>query len=186
MDECMNAAECMTIEEKRLKTESDTAWYAELYADYVKPVYRYIWTRVGKSREIAEDLAQETFLRIWKYLPLIAKKSVNMPGYVYRVAHNLVISYYRKKKEIPLDEKSNEIPIEIVSAIENGFELEAMWKTAEQLPETERTALALRYREGLEMEEIAHRLGKSTNAIKIILSRARKNLSQKNNKENSV
>ena len=181
----MNAAECMSIEEKRLKTENDTIWYAGLYADYVKPVYRYIWTRVGKSREIAEDLVQETFLRVWKYLPFIAKKSVNMPGYVYRVAHNLVVSYYRRKKEIPLDEKANEIPIEIVSAIERGFELEAMWKAAEQLPETERAVLTLRYREGLEIEEIARRLGKSKNAVKIILSRARKDLSQKVTKTDS-
>ena len=71
-------------------------------------------------------------------------------------------------------------------AVERGFELDAMWKATEQLPETERAVLAFRYREGLEIEEIARRLGKSKNAVKIILSRARKDLSQKVAKTDSA
>src|ERR1700735_5250017 len=87
------------------------AAFAEIYDLYFKKIYRFIFFRVG-HKETAEDLAEEVFLKAFSKI-----SSVNEPaafeGWLYQIARNLVIDYYRQKKlTVALDEIENTLEYE--------------------------------------------------------------------------
>src|SRR5512136_3095853 len=73
----------------------DTEAFAQIYDALVKPIYRYIYYRVEEA--IAEDLTEDTFLKMWQNLGKYKKRSTPFPSCPFRIAHNLVVDHYRKK-----------------------------------------------------------------------------------------
>ena len=77
-----------------------------LYQEYVTPIYRYIYFRVGRADQ-TEDLTQEVFLRVLKKIGSYRYKGKPFKSWLFRIAHNLVIDHYRQTKKsgvIPLTE----------------------------------------------------------------------------------
>ncbi len=103
----------MNIEDESRQTEllkfaveGDKQAFGLLYEKYLDEIYRFAYYKVGDSM-LAEDITEETFLKTWESLPkLYAKgqKMGNFRAWLYRIAHNLVIDYYRKKKPEQLGE----------------------------------------------------------------------------------
>lgn len=76
-----------------------------LYQEYVNPIYRYIYVRVGNHTEQSEDLTQEVFLKAIKYIERYRYNGKPFVSWLFQIAHNLVIDYYRqvnKGRCIPL------------------------------------------------------------------------------------
>src|SRR3989344_3747748 len=85
----------MSVEDEKKKTILDA------YEGLGDALYRHCFFRVfNKSR--AEELVQETFLRAWQYINEV-KDVEHMRAFLYRIANNLIIDNYRKKKEESLD-----------------------------------------------------------------------------------
>ena len=80
-------------------TTNDT--FLTAYDKYADAIYRHCFFRVF-SKEKAEELTQETFMRTWQYLE-DGKEVLNLRAFLYRVANNLIIDHSRKKKEERLD-----------------------------------------------------------------------------------
>ena len=175
-------ANIMSIEDKKLisQAQEDEQAYEKLYQKYTRKIYAYFWYRVGHHKETAEDLTQETFLLAFRDIKRFEFRGYSYFSYLLRVAHNLLVNYYRKAKPLPLPE-IEKLPAEFtedVHDIEQRVDSLTIWKAMEEMPINEQNALILFYWDDLPVREISEIMGKSENAVKLLLSRGRKRLAQ--------
>lgn len=163
---------------KRAKANSQV--FEELYKKYADKVYNYFWYRTGHQKDVAEDLMQETFFRAFKHLDRFQIRGYSYLTYLLTIAHNVLVNYYRSHQLIPLSQLGDDIdipvPAEITDTLERKMEAERLWKAVQTLSRTERDVLLMRYQDEKPIKDISRIMGKSENAIKLILSRARKKL----------
>lgn len=157
------------------RAQENPAEFGALYNKYVKKIYNYFWFRVGHDNETAEDLMQETFLRAFRDLRRYKTNETSYFSYLLTIAHNLLVNYYRIPRPIPL-EAVGDVPYDVVKDIQGKFAAETLWRAVQQLPLPEKNTLIMFYREELPIREISRVMGKSENAVKLVLSRARKKL----------
>lgn len=150
--------------------------FEALYKRYINKIYNYFWYRVGHNPDVAEDLAQETFVRAYQALPRFKVTGTPYLSYLLTIAHNLLVNYYRSPKPISIEATGVDVPEEIWSDIETRDHIRSLWRAIQQLSSNEQDILYLKYRRGLKNSEIADIVGKSENAVKLTLSRARKKL----------
>jgi len=94
----------------QLKTK-DPKVFGRFYDEYVKKIYRFVYFKVS-SKEEAEDLTAESFLRVWEQI--FANKEIeNLNAFTYQVARNLVIDHYRKKAQQPMVSDGEEMILQI-------------------------------------------------------------------------
>ena len=161
------------------RAQADPREFAALYQKYALKVYNYFFFRVPeKAKETAEDLTQETFLRAFEDLPRFERRGFSYLTYLLTIAHNILINYYKKHKELSLDAMGggDEIADESNAEDDRAEARELLWRAIQELPLKEKDLLLLRYHKGLSIREVAHVVKKSENAIKLALARARKSI----------
>ena len=139
---------------------------ARLVEAHGQAVYRLAYARTG-SREDAEDITQETFLRLVRASPAF-RDEAHCRAWLLHVAMNCTQSLFRRpgrRKDLPLEEAANAAAPEG----ERGDVLEAVLA----LPEQYRAPVHLFYYEELTVEQIAKILGLREGAVRTRLSRAR-------------
>ena len=144
----------------------DTQTAARLVAEHSQAVYRLAYVRTG-SREDAEDIVQETLLRLVRAEPELLD-SAHQRAWLLRVAANCVTDLRRsawKRHTRPLED-ARDLP---APDEPEGGVLEAVLT----LPERYRTVVHLYYYEDLSTAEIAQVLGIRRGAVTTRLSRAR-------------
>ena len=159
--------------------QGDSSAFSKLYNHYLTPIFRFVYFRV-RSSEDAEDLSQHIFLKVWGALPEFGREGTSFSAWLYRIARNTVIDYWRKKKDIPLDpvspifhnqrDLSND-PNQQAALKEDA---EFLRSSLHILKEDQQTVLTLKFLEGLSNAEIAEIMQKSEGAIRQIQSRALK------------
>ena len=142
--------------------------FSKIYDKYVAKIYRFIFLKVN-SKETAQDLTSETFLRGWeayKQKPTNnGQRAIENPqAFLYRIAKNLVIDYYREKGKIQLvPTESNPIADPQINleekAIQNS-DLELVKKAIFHLKDDYQDAVIWYYLEGFSIPEIAKFLDK--------------------------
>jgi RNA polymerase sigma-70 factor (ECF subfamily) len=165
--------------------------YRELLGRYQRPVFSLVY-RMVRDRELAEDIAQETFVKVFNHLGSYNPK-YKFSSWIFKIASNLAIDHLRKKEPetISLDgsrnaqtaeqmeatritvESRDETPEEFVMARELGAEIEVA--IGELRPEY-RTAVLLRHVEGRPYEEIAEIMDIPLGTVKTYIHRARTEL----------
>lgn len=167
----------------RIRTLGDKKAYGELYDNYTVSIYRFIFFKVSSVEE-AEDLTSETFLKTWNYLidQEKASKIDAFRPFIYKVARNLVIDYYRQRvEEVSLEgnqiDKTDESK-DIRLKVELDKQLEDIEKGLRQLKEEYREVIILKYIEDLNTSEIAEIIGKSKNTTRVLAHRAIKALKE--------
>lgn len=156
--------------------QQDKEQFNVLYTKYIDKIYNYFWYRVGHDRDVAEDLAQETFVRAYKALPRFKVTGKPYLSYLLSIAHNLLVNYYRSPKPISIEATGVDVPEEIWSKIETKDNIRSIWRAIQQLSSNEKDILYLKYQKGYKVREIAEIVGKSENAVKLTLSRVQKKL----------
>lgn len=144
---------------------------AHLVERYGTMVYRLAYARTG-SREDAEDITQETFLRLVRAAPDFREEE-HCKAWLLRVAANCAGDLHRspwRRRVVPLEEAGKMSAPELESG--------DMGEVLLALPEDYRVVVHLYYYEEMSTEEIAHVLGKRKGSIRTRLSRARKRLRQ--------
>lgn len=153
--------------------KGDTSAFVGIYDELVKPVYRYIYYRVDSS--IAEDLTEETFLKVWQNLKKYKKGKNPFSSWVFRIAHNLVVDYYRKNRytgeinETMADPQESNNPFRITEIKIDQIRLR---KIIRRLPDNYQHVIILKYINELDNSEIAAAIGKSEGAVRTIQFRA--------------
>ncbi|UCG25168.1 MAG: sigma-70 family RNA polymerase sigma factor [Chloroflexota bacterium] len=77
----------------------DAAAFGDLYERYLDAIYHYVFYRVG-GREEAEDLTEAIFLRVWQALDKNPPREAPFRLWLYRIAHNVIVDHYRKRKDL--------------------------------------------------------------------------------------
>ncbi len=165
----------------KLRVRKDPDAFGDLYDEYADKIYRFVYFKVS-SKEEAEDITSEVFLKAWQYIN--SKKKVgNFKALLYRVARNSVIDLYRKRSQSGARrEREVELvgdmadPSDMEKDIARKFDMALLKKAMGKLKEENRDALMLRYVEGFSISEISKIMGKSNVAVRVILHRALKSL----------
>ncbi|MFZ2299851.1 MAG: sigma-70 family RNA polymerase sigma factor [Candidatus Moraniibacteriota bacterium] len=157
-----------------LAAQADPQRFQALYDKYHHMVFVYFTRHVSGNVEIAEDLVQDTFYRAFRYFENFRLTNASYGTYLLRVAHNVLVNHFRKQQFLSLIEEPVQ---EEMAPATSQFSLseDALWQSP-MLRATERKVLAMKYQEGFSVHEIATTIGKSENAVKLHLSRARKKL----------
>ena len=155
----------------------DVKAFGDLMQRHHGPVYRVAWRMTG-GRE-ADDIAQETFIKLWKN-PQQVKEGSALRSWLMRVASNAAIDRARKRKPEAMDEVA-----EITDGranVEETLQQSAAASVVDQaiaaLPERQRLALTLVYFEGQSNIEAAAAMDATVEAVESLLSRARRALKQ--------
>ena len=75
-------------------TQGDAEAFGDLYERYLDEIQRYVFYRVA-NRFDAEDLTETVFLKAWEALPRVESSIANLRAWLYRIAQNVIIDYYR-------------------------------------------------------------------------------------------
>jgi RNA polymerase sigma-70 factor (ECF subfamily) len=150
------------------KREDNISILSGLYEEYYDKLARYAYLRIG-SRADAEDLAGEVFLRALKSIKSYKDQGIPMGAWLFRIAHNLVVDYLRKRqrqKMVPIEEVQIESGVNPVITVEKKLEMERVRKAMEQLTEQQREVLGLRFFTGLTSGETARLLNRNDGSIR--------------------
>lgn len=165
----------------KLAQGGDTDAFGELYDFYVDNIYKYIFFKVDK--EEALDLTENVFLKAWENLKSYRKvKNKYFSSWLYRIAHNIVVDYYRVRKEtvdiadMPLpDEKRMNDPVVLA---EQSLSQDMLKKAISKLNKKYQQVILLKYISGLDNREIARIMKRSEGNLRILKFRALKSLRQ--------
>lgn len=148
--------------------------FAALYDFYVEQIYRFVLFRVG-DKQTAEDLTSQVFLKAWDNLSSYQIRGLPFKAWLFRIARNSVIDYYRTYKETtPLESSALTKPdpaAEVGDQVEQQLQAEELRLALQQLTEDQRQVLTLRFIEGLSTEEVANVMGKRQGAIRALQMR---------------
>ncbi len=159
----------------------DEEAFGKLYDKYSRQIYRFIVFRLN-SREDANDLTSEVFLKAWQYLIKDHKNIDNFRAFLYRLAGNLVIDHYRQsgRQVQALDENVwNQIIDEtynLEDQIRKKEDSRLIKLAMDKLSPDERELLVMRYIDDLDIKEISQILDKTSGAVRVALHRAIKAL----------
>jgi len=145
----------------------------EIYREFREPLKAFIGKRISDQAS-TEDLLHDVFLRIHNNINSLTKQEKLAP-WIYRIARNVVIDFYRQRRdtvsppeEMSIEEREiNEIPEKLAPVVRS---------MVERLPPKYRNALLLADFEGVKQTEVAKQLGVSISGAKSRVQRARKML----------
>jgi len=154
--------------------------FERIYNENIDRIYRFVLIKVN-SKELAEDLTAETFIKAWNVFKKAQKKDslLNPRAFCYQIARNLIIDHYRLKSrftfvplDFPLADPKNKIH---EMAIINS-DMEMVMNSILNLKSDYQDVIIWRYVDELSIEEIASLLGKSEEATRVMIHRAMSSL----------
>ncbi|MGA1867379.1 MAG: RNA polymerase sigma factor [bacterium] len=140
---------------------------SKLCSYYYPKIFRYVLSRV-KTREDAEDITSEVFVRMVKSLD---KQNGNFQAWLLRIASNLIIDHFRRattKNKALLEETQRTSVNKKQSDIEKRFLHNNLRELLNKLTPDQQRVLSLKFFEGFNNEEIADILDKSVGAVKAL------------------
>ena len=153
----------------------DSKLLKELYDKYYRELYLYIYS-LSRSREITEDLVQETFL---KAILSLSDSHGNMRAWLYMVARNLYFNFAKKEKSKESLENIKEKPSDSPPLIEHVIENERRrlcFEALQSLEGLKKEVLILQYFGGLTQKEIAATLHITCENVRVLSFRGKKEL----------
>lgn len=148
--------------------------FEEIHKTYWPKVYRQCLGYMNDP-DVAKDIAQETFIKIWQHLPEFRNES-SIGTWIFRIAVNTCLSQIRKDKKMPKAEFPQEILEE--ASINNESQVAFLYQCISDLPEIERIIISLEL-EDLKQKEIANIVGLSESNVRVRIHRIKEKLTQK-------
>lgn len=156
-------------------------YFISIYKEHSDKIFKHALFKLS-DREKAMDVVQDTFVRLWEYL-IVEEEVQNPKALLYRIATNLIIDNYRRKKAISLDSliesgydssDNNLSKNQAFNAAEHRIVIEAINNMEAEL----RDLLLLRHVDNLTVPEISEVLGQRENTVSVRLHRATKELQE--------
>jgi len=148
----------------------DQEAFAQLYEENFDKIYRYIALKIGNQME-AEDLTQQVFMKALKSISSYKWKEVPFSAWLYKIAHNQVVDYLRKKTRQPTTELNEDITVAEDNPYKNvelKVELEQLARALKKLTPLQQEVLALRFSCEMPIAQVAGVMGKNEGAIKAL------------------
>lgn len=166
----------MTTEKKLLKRARalDKAALEQIYDYYSPGLFRYA-VRLLNDSDQAEDCVSETFSRFLKAIQRGGGPKNHLQAYLYRISHNWITDYYRRKSKIPisLDETDDtNLNLTVQMDRRDVFLQNQARDAIMNLTSDQRQVIVLKYFEGWTNAEIAVLLEKPVGAVKSLQHRA--------------
>lgn len=150
----------------------DESALGELITRHKDRIYRFIYSKVY-DRDVTEDIFQDTFVKV---INTLKKGNYNEEGkflpWVMRIAHNLVIDYFRKNNRMPKFESNDDFNIFSVlsdgdlnaerSMIKDQVQSDVK-RLIQELPEDQKEVLIMRMYKDMSFKEISEQTGVSIN-----------------------
>jgi RNA polymerase sigma-70 factor (ECF subfamily) len=157
-------------------SRADPEALGALYDRYVGRIYSYIYHRVGQA-DLAEDLTAQVFARMLESIREGRAWRTSFSGWLYRIAHNLVVDHYRRRGRATFVELEEAQPIvadeaDPVRKVEARLESEHLRAALAKLTEEQAQVIALRFLDEFSIAEVAGMMDKTEGAIKALQYRA--------------
>jgi len=158
------------------RAKEDPTAFGALYQRYVKRIYNYHYRHTSDHIE-AEDLTSRTFHKVLRNLHRYQdQKGASFQSWLFRIAHNLVVNWYRDRSRHPEVSMGALEPLPTErgnprKAIEKAEEHAWLLNTIDNLPEDRKTLIFLKFVERMTNAEIGEVLGKTEGAIKALYYR---------------
>ncbi|MGJ8649483.1 MAG: RNA polymerase sigma factor [Opitutaceae bacterium] len=161
----------------RALAEGDSAAFASIVERWQTRLINFFYRATG-NRSDSEDLAQETFLELYRASSRYQARGT-FSAFIFTVARRRMIDSYRKRARRPLDfiDPTDFVMQQQAEEIDHTSEIEeAFHRALAALPDNQRNAILLLQQQGLSYEEIAETLEASLSAVKTWIHRARTHL----------
>ncbi len=181
----------------RVRSAQDEQAFARLYDAYVEAIYRFVYVKIS-SKEQAEDVTAEVFLKLWQALQR-GQEVRHVRGLLYKIARNLIIDVYRKRgaasdaTSVTFSESDTSSYIETLSdrgsgsrSIEAKADVSLLIEQIAQLKDDYQDVLTLRLVDDLSFQDIAEILGKDVGAVRVLHHRALKALLRRQQGQDNV
>ncbi|MGE5602398.1 MAG: sigma-70 family RNA polymerase sigma factor [Nitrososphaerales archaeon] len=155
---------------------ADPSALGMLYDLYVDRIYVYIYRRIGQA-DVAEDLTGQVFMRMLEAVRTGHGWETSFSGWLYRIAHNLVIDYYRRKGRATFVDIDDAAPMHArsgdpVLSTESQSERQRLRQALAKLTDEQSQVISLRFLEDLSISEVAVIMQKTEGAVKALQYRA--------------
>lgn len=163
-----------TLQRKEMIETSES--FEDAYRTYGGAIYNFLFWRTNDV-QASEDLTGTTFQKAWA-----ARRSFHggsLQAWLYRIARNTLVDYWRKRKDVRLDDVAE---MEADTATTNSelaekqLQLEKLQLALAKLPKPMRDVVQLRFIEGMSAKQAAVTLGIEDGNVRIIQYRALKKL----------
>ncbi len=155
---------------RNLETEA----IVKIYDRYSDPLFHYAVRRLGNSQQ-AEDFVAETFSKFLRALKNGGGPKDYIQAYLYRIIHNLITDYYRRKP-LPLLELDEYLACEDLAdpsiIMADQMKANKVRKTLQRLNPDHQQVIILKYLESFSNKEIARTMNKTEGAVRSQLHRA--------------
>ncbi|MDD3776683.1 MAG: RNA polymerase sigma factor [Actinomycetota bacterium] len=166
---------------RQYKKSGDRIWFEKIYRQFMPPLFRYCYYRTGNRQE-AEDICSQLALRAYSNLNSKKFNSRQFFAWLYKVARNLLIDYYRKQDREtrnPSPDKGQEpgkhnglIDNSTYLFLELGIKNEKLFKALSRLTDLQREVVVLKLVEDFDYKLISRITGKRQNTLRGIVFRA--------------
>ena len=151
--------------------------FRRMYQQHVKDIYLYLYWRT-KDQETAEDLTSEVFTKAWRAWKDFDGKYPK--AWLFAIAKNHLTDYWRKKKDLPLNEDMQETLVDesepLADKIDKEISERKLYKALAFLPDSMRNVVELKVLNSMSAKETGQILGISEANVRIIQYRALKRM----------
>jgi len=162
-----------------LARKRDPEALAQIYDTYAAKIYAYIYRYVGNPHR-AEDLTSSVFLKMLEALERDKFARDALQSWLYRIAHNIVVDDIRKRERRPTSDLHDGLALPPEThpdfVVNQHLESEELRQAIDQLSETQRSVIILRFGEGLTAPQVAVILDKTEEAVRALQRRGLANL----------
>ena len=164
------------LDNKEMLESTDN--FEAAYKSHSNAIYKFLFWRTHDT-QLSEDLTSATFEKAWASRRSFRGGSEQ--AWLYRIARNILIDHWRKKKELFVDDADSmqeEMGPNAGELIDKKTQLEGLRKALDQLPEDMRSVITLRFIEGQTCRQVATSMNLSESNVRVIQYRALKKLKE--------
>ena len=152
--------------------DGDSVAFDEVYAACAPAVYRYCYARTRNAAD-AEDLLQQTFLRVVEALPRYEDRGVPFRAWLFRICRTVTIDAHRRRRtQFPLEEMDDVAGPTGNAAGEAGWMLADVLDAIEHLTDDQRLVIQLRFFADLSARDAGIAMGRDEAAVRALQGRA--------------
>lgn len=152
--------------------------FRQFYEHHFPKIFRFVFFRVGGSREVAEDLTSEIFIKAFNAFDRY-DETRSQSSWIFTIARNHLANYYRSAGREVTDENFESLPVaadDLEERVAAGEEEAVLLRAIGQLRPKDAVLIRMKYLDGLSYEEMAANLSRERGALKVATFRAMQEL----------